>query len=155
MLVRVAILLLSHLMCFSPLEKPLFCILDSFSTDTSSIEIFGFDLDSFSTDRLIHQAKILCSLSAQHILDRFSIHRGCLLLDWFSAPPQSIKIPLHAFHFSLFCIFFHCVHSILFFFFLQVYSSLFSSFPLYQFSICLESSFLAFYSLWQSCQKGG
>ena len=49
----------SHLVAFSsyvvfPLEKPLFCILNSFSIDTFSIEISRFDLDNFSTDRLIH-----------------------------------------------------------------------------------------------------
>ena len=112
--------LISHLVAFSsyvffPLEKPLFYILDSFSTDISFIEIFGFDLDNFSIDRSIHRAKILCSLSARHILDKFSIHQGWLLLDRFLTPPRSIEIPLHAFHFSLFYIFFLCVHSILFF----------------------------------------
>ena len=100
----------SHLVAFSsyvffPLEKPLFCILNSFSIDTFSIEISRFDLDNFSTDRLIHWAKILCSLSTQHILDRFSIHRGWLLLDRFLTPPRSIKIPLHAFHFFCFAFF--------------------------------------------------
>ena len=41
MLVQVAILLLSHLMCFSPLEKPLFCILDSFLTESRQIPLLS------------------------------------------------------------------------------------------------------------------
>ena len=107
----------SHLVAFSsyvffPLEKYIFYILNSFSTDTSSIKIFGFDFNSFSTDRSIHQAKILCSLFAQHILDRFSIHRG------FWASPrqilQSVQILLHAFFFLCFAFFSFCAHNILF-----------------------------------------
>ena len=89
----------------------------------------------------------MCSLYARHIFDRFSIHRGWLLLDRFSTPPRLIEIPLHAFHFSLFCIFFLCVHSIFFFFFLKVYGSLFSSLPLYLFYVCLVKSFGFLYPL--------
>ena len=81
-------------------------LLDRISIDTSFIEISRFDLDSFSTDRSIHRAKILCSLSARHILEKFSTHWGWLLLNRLSTPPRSIEIPLHAFQFSLFCIFF-------------------------------------------------
>ena len=81
----------SHLVAFSSyvffsLEKPLFCILNSFSTDTSFIKISGFDLDNFSTNR--------------------PINRGWLLLDRFSTPPRSIEIPLHAFHFYFILLFF-------------------------------------------------
>ena len=39
-------------------------------------------------------------------------------------------------------------------FFILVYGSLLSLFPLCQFFVYLWSSFLAFYALWQSCQKG-
>ena len=41
MLVWVAILLLSHLMCFPPFGKPLFCILDSFSTESRQIPLLS------------------------------------------------------------------------------------------------------------------
>ena len=74
--------------------------------------------------------------------NRISIDRG--LLNSFSTP----LILLHELSFTCFASFFYlCVHSILFLFFLYFYGSLFSSFPLCQFSVCLLSSLLAFYAL--------
>ena len=139
-----------HLVAFSsyvffPFEKPLFCILDSFSTDTSPIKISRFDLNSFLTDRSIYRAKILCSLSTRHILDRFSIHRGWILLDRFLTTPRLIEIPLHAFHcFAFFsfvslasCFSFSCRSMVP-----CSTRSLYISFFVY-----LRSSFLVFYAL--------
>ena len=72
-------------------------------------------LDSNST----HWEFILCSLFAQHILNRFLIHWGWLLLNRLLTPPRSIEIPLHACHFSLFftgfvSFYYLVIHSILF-----------------------------------------
>ena len=73
-------------------------------------------------------------LSPQQLLNSCSIDRG--LLNSFSTP----LILLHELSFTCFASFFYlCVHSILFLFFLQFYGSLFSSFPLCQFSVYLLS----------------
>ena len=63
---------------------------------------FWVDLDSFLTDRSIHPVKIYCFLSTRHILDRFSIHRGWLLLDSSLTASRSIETLLHALFFTCF-----------------------------------------------------
>ena len=73
------------------------CLLDSFSIPDGSIEIF----------------LAICWFVPRQLHLSTSI-----ILDTYLATSQSIEIPLHALHFSLFCIFFLCVHSISFFFFL-------------------------------------
>ena len=157
-------------MCFSLLEKPHFFKLDTSSTDiisierssydldrsstvSISIEIFGFDLDSFLIDRSIRQAKILCSLSARHVLNRFSIHRGWLLLDRSLIASRSIRTLLHALFFTCLASFFYLViHSFLFH---SIHAFLWIPFvPLIIFMF-LGWSFIASCTLCQLWQKDG
>ena len=97
--------MLSHLMCFS-LMKNFFST--SLIASRQNLDRYLFyrdfwvDLDSFLTNRSIHRAKIYCSLSARHILNRFSIHRGWLLLDSSLKASRSVETLLHALFFTCF-----------------------------------------------------
>ena len=114
MLVWVAILLLSHLMCFSPLEKPLFCILDSFSTEYRQIPLLSIFMG--------------LTLTASEQIGRSIEPKSCALclLDTSSADSRSIEVafflinsrnlldwsryPLACIVFHIFCIFLLSCH---------------------------------------------
>ena len=80
MLVWVAILLFSHLMCFSPLEKPLFCILDSFWTEYRQIPLLSIFMG--------------LTLTASEQIGRSIEPKSCALclLNTSSADSQSIEV---------------------------------------------------------------
>ena len=92
-------------MCFSPLRN---FFSTSLIASRQNLDRYLFyrdfwvDLDSFLTNRSIHRAKIYCSLSARHILNRFSIHRGWLLLDSSLKASRSVETLLHALFFTCF-----------------------------------------------------
>ena len=123
--------------------SPFFFLSWQILSHTRSIEISGFCLDSFSTaSRSIEKLSFwpinprqflnpLTLASSQQILDTSLINRDTLACI-------SFFFVLH---------FFLCVHSIFFFFFLKVYGSLFSSLPLYLFSVYLVKSFGFLYPL--------
>ena len=93
----------------------------------------------------------VCLIDARQLLDPSRLASSRQILD----TSRSIEIPLHGFHFfSLFCIFSLCLHSILVFFFLQVYGSLLSSFPLCQFFSVFGQVFWPFMPLTIISKRG-
>ena len=108
--------LYSFLCVFPLFEKLGFIKLDSFSTDPRQISIYQalwtsfldisyciLDLSRFLAFVLIASQQILDPsrnfLSGRQILDRFSIHRGWLLLDSSLTTSQSVETLLHALFF--------------------------------------------------------
>ena len=93
------------------LSSPSFFLSRQKLTQSRSIKLFGLYLDNFLT--ILDPSRNF--LSGRQILDRFSIHRGQLLLDSCLIASQSVKILLHALFFTCFTSFYYLViHSILF-----------------------------------------
>ena len=113
------------------IDRDYFCLLDSFSTSGGSIKIF----------------LTFCCFVPRQILDSCICRR--LLCSTPVSPPldQSRSSCMHYFSHVLHLSFIFVSIASCFSFFLQVYGSLFSSFPLYQFSVCLLSCLLTFYTL--------
>ena len=108
-------------------------------------------LDTWWIDQDLFSLLLICPST-----DPRQLHLSTsIMLDTCLATPRSIEILLHALFFTCLAYFgYLCVHSIFFFFFLQVYGSLFSLFPLYQFSVCLCHVFWLFMPFDNRVKKG-
>ena len=99
-------------------EKLFLSNLDSFSIPLDSQAIYQAFCVFFIVVSTISRQILDLSrnfLSAQQMLDSYSIHRGWLLLDNFSTASRSVEILLHALFFTCFASFCYLfIHSILF-----------------------------------------